>query len=185
VAKTIDHYGTKIKLPDPWERQSNETPQAFEAFVIFRDMEGKRSYKRVSEQLQKSETLIGRWGRKHRWQSRREAWEDEQDRLVREELIKGITTMRKTHTAIAGQMLVKALKALQSLPVEDMTMQDIARAVDVAAKLERLSRGEATERTEGNANISGKITIASDPYDELSVEELRKLAQLADNEQEI
>ena len=180
MAATIDYYGNKIRLPEPWERQPKESDVAFEAFVTYRDMGTERSHAKVAQKVGKNKGLISRWSRVHGWTARIEAWTDEQDRIVREELVKGITTMRKNHTAIAEQMLIKALKALQKLPIEEMTPGDIAKTVDVAAKLERLSRGEATERTEGSASVNGKITIASDPYDELTTEELRKLARLSD-----
>jgi hypothetical protein len=182
MATTIDYYGDKIRVPAPWERQPGEQSEAFKAFTLYRDAQPKTGAGKVGEKLGKSATQTERWCTKYRWKERREAWEDEQDRLMREELLKGVTSMRKNHAAIAGQMLVKALKALKKLPEDDMTMQDIARAIDVAAKLERLSRGEATERTEGNANITGKMTVTTDPYSELTVEELRKLARLADEQ---
>ena len=180
MVTTIDYYGSKIRLPAPWERQPKESEKAFEAFAAYRDMGPKRSHAKVAQEIGKNKGLIARWSRVHVWTSRIEAWTEEQDRLVRDELIKGVTAMRKTHADIAEQILIKALKALKSLPVEEMTIQDIARAVDVGAKLERLSRGEATERTEGKSEVSGKVTVTSDPYEELTTEELRKLARLAD-----
>ena len=180
MAATIDYYGNKIRLPEPWERQPKESDVAFEAFVTYRDMGPERSHAKVAQKIGKNKGLISRWSRIHGWTARIEAWTDEKDRKTREELIKGITDMRKNHVGIAEQMLVKALKALQKIPVEEMTMQDIARAVDVGAKLERLSRGEATERTESKNEISGKVTVTSDPYEELTTEELRRLAKLAD-----
>ena len=182
MATTIDYYGNKIRLPAPWERQPKESDVAFEAFVAYRDMGTERSHAKVSQKVGKNKGLIARWSRVHGWVARIEAWTDEQDRLTREELAKGITAMRKNHTDIANEMLKKALKAMLKLPVEEMTMQDIARAVDVATKLERLSRGEATERTEGTTEHRGHITVASDPYEELTTEELRKLARLADEQ---
>ena len=167
-------------VPEPWERQPNESERAFEAFTVYRDMGAERSYAKSGKKLGKSKTIIERWGRVYRWAERIEAWTDEQDRLTREALIKGITAMRKNHTDVAYEMLQKARAALQSLPLEEMTMTDVARAVDVASKLERLSRGEPTERTESRNEIGGGVTIITDPYGELTTEELRKLAKLAD-----
>ena len=53
--------------------------------------------------------------------------------------------------------------------------------VDVAAKLERLSRGEVTERTEGKQTIAGKVQTESVrkleavDLDKLTDEELEQL----------
>ena len=86
-----------------------------------------------------------------------DAFDQEMDRQVQEELRKGRAAMLKNHVGIAQAMLTKALKALQKLPVDELTAQDIARIVDTAAKLERISRGEATERTEGKQTIAGDV----------------------------
>ena len=166
--------------PEPWERKPKESDVAFEAFVTYRDMGADRSYAKVGQKLSKSTTIINRWGGVYNWVERVESWDNEQDRLVRESFIKGITAMRKKHIDIAAQMLLKALRGLRSLKEEDMTPRDIATMVDISAKLERLSRGEVTERTEGKNEISGKVEITKDPYEELSVEELRALARIAD-----
>ena len=168
--------------PQPWERQPKETDVAFEAFTVYRDMGADRSYVKVSQKLGKSRTIIDRWGRTHGWAVRIEAWTAEQDRIMRDELIKGVTAMRKNHTNIAAAMLTKALDALEMIPADDMTMQDIARAVDVAAKLERLSRGEATERTEGQTELTGKLAVAVDPFEGLTTEELREYIRARKNE---
>lgn len=172
---------TENRVPEQWERQENESPQAFEAFAEYRNMGNDRSLAKVAERLGKSTPLMERWSRTHRWVARVEAWTDEQDRQTRENLSKGVTAMRKNHADIATAMLVKAAKALQRLPAEEMAPRDIATLVDVAAKLERLSRGEATERTEGRNEIRGRVTVASDPYEGLTTEELRKLVQLVDD----
>ena len=168
--------------PAPWERQSNESDVAFEAFAIYRDMGPERGYAKVAQKLHKSQTIINRWGRTHNWVSRTESWDSEQDRLVRESFTKGITAMRKKHIDTAAMMLVKALRGLQNLREDDMTPRDIATMVDISSKLERLSRGEVTERTEGKTEISGKVEVESDAYSELSVEELRALARIADED---
>jgi hypothetical protein len=163
----------------PWERQTKESVVAFEAFAEYRDMGAERSHAKVAKKVGKNKGLIARWSRIHGWTARIEAWTDEQDRITREELLKGITAMRKNHAEIANQMLVKALKALLGLPTEEMTMQDIARAVDVATKLERLSRGEATERTESKTEIAGGVTVNDGvDLDKLTDDELATLNEL-------
>lgn len=125
----------------PWERQEDDTPKAWEAFVVYRDME-KRSLAKVADELGKSVKLIERWSAKYNWQSRIDAWEVEKDRLLRIELTKDIGAMRKRHADIASAMLVKASRALLKIPDDEIKATDISRMVDVASKLERISRGD-------------------------------------------
>lgn len=101
------------------------------------------------------------------------------DRQAREELAKGITEMRKNHVDIAKAMSGKALQALQKIPTDEMTPRDIITMVDVAAKLERISRGEATERTEGKQTIAGEVSLSSIDFRRVSDEELATLDAIA------
>lgn len=144
-------------LPELWKRQDGEGAQAFQAFAEYRDMGAERSLAKVAQKLGKSKALMERWSSRWHWGVRVDAWDDEMDRQVREELAKGITEMRRNHVGIAKAMLVKSLQALKKIPAEEMTSRDIATMVDVAAKLERISRGEATERTEGKRTITGTV----------------------------
>lgn len=141
----------------PWERQDEETGPAFEAFLTYRDLGPGRTFAAVVEKLQKSDTLIHKWKKEWNWRERADAWDAELDRQRREELGKGITEMRKTHVAVARAMLTKAQEALEKIPLKELTAQDITRMVDIAAKLERISRGEVTERTEGKQTIAGEV----------------------------
>lgn len=142
----------KANTPKPWERQENENPKPFEAFCTYRDMGMERSIRAVAAKLGKSETLIGRWSTNNHWVERVAAWDDEQERIEREiaqkEQAKAIREMRKRHADIANAMLLKAAKALKAIPDDEVRAGDISRMVDVAAKLERISRGDVGEVVE-------------------------------------
>jgi hypothetical protein len=171
------------RVLEPWERQANESVKAFEAFTAYRDMGTDRSLAKVGTKLGKSTALMERWSVTHRWVARVEVWENEKDRIVREELAKGVTAMRKKHAGIAAIMLDKAVKGLQAIPLEELTMQDIARAVDVATKLERLSRGEATEKTESKTELAGALTVSNIDLGKLTDDELGQLDELLNKSQ--
>ena len=132
----------------PWERQEGETARAYEAFSEYRDMGADRSLAKVGQKLGKSKAQMEKWSKKYSWVVRVEAWDIEQDRLIREELMKNIGAMRKRHADIAVAMLTKAAKALLKIPVEEVKASDISRMVDVASKLERISRGDVGEVVE-------------------------------------
>ncbi|MGN0998659.1 MAG: hypothetical protein ACI4PO_03830 [Faecousia sp.] len=169
--------------PKPWERQPGETPKPFEAFCVYRDMGLERSLSKVAAKLSKSETLMGRWSGQYDWVKRAAAWDDEQERVEREakekQRLKDIAKMRERHAGIAVTMLVKAATALQVLPPEEIKAQDISRMVDVASKLERISRGDVgdviEERNGGEAVSPVQIYIPTnnrekkDDFDDLEV----------------
>ena len=164
--------------PELWERQDGESAQAFQAFAAYRDMGAERSLHKVAEKLSKSDALMKRWSSQWHWGIRADAWDDELDRRSCRELQKGIAEMRKNHVGIAKAMLVKSLQALQRIPVDEMTPRDVATMVDVPAKLERISRGEVTERTEGKQTIAGEVSFGSIDLSKVSDEELAALDEI-------
>lgn len=138
--------------PKPWERQPDETPKQYEAFCVYRDMGTNRTLEKVGQHLGKSATLMERWSSKNQWVNRVTAWDDERERIEREtaqkQQLEDIKKMRKRHAAIATQMIVKASMALQQIPPEEVKAADISRMVDVASKLERISRGDVGDVVE-------------------------------------
>lgn len=134
---------------EKWERQNEETPKAYAAFCVYRDMGPERTQEKVSAELGKSETLISRWSAKYGWVDRVTAWDDEQERLARvaaqKEQLKAIKDMRKRHADLGQAILIKAAKALQRIPEDEIKAGDISRMVDTGSKLERISRGDVGE----------------------------------------
>lgn len=136
----------RANTPEPWDRREKESTKAYEAFCIYRDLGIDRSLAKVAEKCQKSGSLIGRWSREHDWVKRAAKWDDEQERIEREiaqrEQAKAIREMRKRHADLAKAMLIKSAKALARIPDDEIKPGDVSRMVDVASKLERISRGD-------------------------------------------
>ena len=137
-------------IPEPWERQAGEPPKAWEAFTIYRSMPAKeRSVQKVGErQGKKWVSYMQDWSAKWRWVDRAAEYDNYLDRQKMEQEAKNRKEMYDMHIKAARAMLGKALKALQSIPAEDMSANDISRMIEVASKLERISRGETTESIE-------------------------------------
>ena len=77
----------KIPEPDyPWDRQPDESMQAFEAFAIYRDMAYQRSLAAAAWKLRKSKKLLERWSCGHGWVKRVAACDAYNDRESRNEL---------------------------------------------------------------------------------------------------
>lgn len=168
-----------IREPDPWERQLNESPQAFEAFAAYRDMGAARSTAKVSRALSKSKALMDRWSSEHDWVKRVAAWDAEKDRVARETQLKDIIAMRERHASIAKKMLETADNALNTINPNDVSTNEIARLVEIASKLERISRGDVgdviEERNGGDAIPAVQIYVPdnnrgkADTFDDLEV----------------
>jgi len=136
--------------PKPWERQERETPKSFAAFCVYRDMNPQeRSLPNTAIAVGKSRSLMDAWSQKYGWVERAAAWDDEQDRLKREAdqkaQIEAIKEMRKRHTKVAVKMIDKAEAAIDEILAGEIKPADIPRIVDIATKLERISRGDAGE----------------------------------------
>jgi len=54
----------------PWERQEHESPKAWEAFLLYREMGVNRTLTSVAEQLKKSVALLSRWSTDFHWKER-------------------------------------------------------------------------------------------------------------------
>lgn len=138
----------KNQVREPWDRLENESTKAYEAFVEYRNMGRCRSHAKVAKVLGKSTNLMNRWGSLYNWTDRAARWDDEQDRLARQAQLDEIKKMRKRHADLANAMLVKAAKALQRIPEDEIKAGDVSRMVETAAKLERISRGDVGEVVE-------------------------------------
>lgn len=152
--------------PNPlWARQPGETDKAFEAFAVYRDLGPARSLTIAGRELGKSKATLERWCVRFKWVERVSAWDDEADRLSRErDLLERQDARRRMLDAHAkGGMELHAIGAavLRDYDVTDpehgeeakkriagLTVAEAARIMEIGAKLERLARGETTERVE-------------------------------------
>ena len=137
MAKEKEKY-----TPEPWECQDGETAKAYAAFCAYRDLGPERSLSKTGAVLGKNPGGLEEWSSKNEWVKRAAAWDAEQDRIARKAQLDEIVKMRKRHAKLASDMLTKAAKALDHLPEEEIKASDLSRMVDVASKLERLSRGD-------------------------------------------
>lgn len=128
----------------PWEIQPGETAKQFEAFVVYRDMEH-RSLANTGKSLGKSKAMMERWSSANKWVERAAAWDNEKDRIARQEQIKEIRKMRERHAKGSVAMFAKALEGLKNIKPEELTAQDIVRMFSESVKAERISRGDTSE----------------------------------------
>jgi hypothetical protein len=154
-------------IPEPWERQPEETDEAWEAFQIYRDMKDKRVLERVAERLGKTGQLISRWKIKHRWHERCLALDIKIDREFNESLIREKVKARTEVYELGRTLRLKAAEKLNDMIAngEMIDKKDILPWAELGSRLERLALGEATESIKiENKNTDDEIErLLDDP----------------------
>lgn len=126
-----------------WERQENESAEAYEAFSLYRDMApAERSLARVGQKLGKSKTLMERWSSKHEWKHRVYEYEKYLDALALHKATTQLAEMRARHIKIGQLLQTKGLKALEKIEDKYIESQDAIRMVTEGVKIEATRAGE-------------------------------------------
>lgn len=180
-----------------WEQQEGESSTAFAHFAAYRDMRypkagtgdtavmdgtvpyEKRSLRKVAAALGMNFRTIARQSETWEWVKRCEAYDAYVDRSIREANEAAIRKMNQEHALLAQQMIRKATRRLLQMPDDQISAAELVRMVDVAVKVERLSRGESTENQAVTHN--GEVEVKKDAaldLSGLSNEELDQFEQL-------
>jgi len=176
------------KNPDlkPWEKQPGETCKAFGAFTTYRDLGPRRSLDKTAKELRRKPGGIYDLSARWQWVGRVSAYDMYLDELKRKKHEASIEKMVEDHAKQAQN-----ITALLSTPVEALVKKlkhdpDFAKTfmkdiIDnpqklmgmiasmgstwaAAIKIERLSRGEPTDKTRVDQRTTGTlITGAVDP----------------------
>lgn len=171
-----------------WDRQLSETPSAYQKFCAFRDMVSldnplaKRTLGKFAEQVGVSRNHAKQLSHRHGWTQRCRDYDAHISELIREQNEAEIIKMRKTHASIATQMVVKGARRLLSLQDDELNASDVVKLIETGIKIERLSRGEATESqkvvSETKVTHQGEISIQQLKYGELTDKELDDLERI-------
>jgi hypothetical protein len=132
----------------PWDKQPGETNRQYMGFLTYRNLGMRRSIRRLREEFysrsHSSHSTLAEWSATHRWQERCAAWDRHEADRVADETRQAIVDMNKRHAAIANAALNKAVENLTALDASTLTPRDLVAMIDLAVKVERLARGEAS-----------------------------------------
>lgn len=149
-------------MPEPWERQVGERQGAFQAFIAYRDLPGKRSATRAAEKLNKGVHQLEVWCTKWHWLQRVEAWDDHLDEERRRTSEEAVREMGERHVRLAQNLQSKAVASLIAMGDVGPEEKEIPKWIDTGVKLERLATGQSTE------------TIRQGQIDDATDQELRR-----------
>ena len=146
-------------MAEIWERQKNESSKAYAAFCVYRDLGPDRSLEKTREILGKSAGYtrwMQTWSSKYDWVTRAQAYDDYIEGKKRKKNEKEILEMAERHVKVAKAFLLIIAQALQQIDPAQLSPSDMAKWLEVATKLERLSRGVPTEI--GKQEVQGQVT---------------------------
>lgn len=98
-----------------WDKQPTESPEAFEAWVIYRDNEDQRTTTAVARRLGKAQQLISRWAMRHKWTRRLDEWLVYLDQQNQADRVREKRENEKRKIATGKRMQSSALEGLLAL----------------------------------------------------------------------
>lgn len=160
-------------MPEPWERQPEETNKSWNAFRLYRDMEpSERSLAKIAAKLGfKYPTQTETWSRKNDWVSRAGQYDCHIDGLKRaqRERERLAASERRIQIAknmqlVGGSKIQEIGKAIQDAikegkPLPEISLKDAALLIDAGVKIERLECGESTDKHELTGKDGGAIQL--------------------------
>ena len=165
----------------------NETTRHRLAFNLYVRMGADRSLEALQEALAADPSLIGlkrapsrstleAWSSALHWQDRILDLEGQAAEQDRHHQLEALREMAERHAREGLALQQKGVERLQSLPAEQLSPADAVRALIEGVRLERLARGEPTDRIMQRGEEShGPVDLAN-----FTNEELRRLAELGD-----
>lgn len=160
VSPLLSFPPTPTVSPFPTSRISTtpkETPRAAAAFQEYCLMGPERSYPKVVEKLGRKTgytRVIEHWASLYHWQDRvrqYDAQEAEKRRVKRQQELE---KMDEEHSLIGRTHLLRAVSAMEPiLKAGEAPFPSLVSLFKYSAELERLARGAATSRLEGDVSI--------------------------------
>jgi hypothetical protein len=140
----------------PWDRQVAESSKAYRHFCLYRDMGTDRSLRKVAADAKTTSNLrqLQHWSSRWNWVARCQSYDDElqrQDRLRQEKERRDMVSRHAKIAVLSQNLVVKGIEKMLGQIEQgekELSASAASRLLDVAVKVERLSRGEPTEISE-------------------------------------
>lgn len=154
----------------PWDRQPDEPATAYEAFRLYRDLtpSQRTNIAAVAEQSDMSTVDCLACATEWNWRVRAETWDEVCHRIDDAERLDAIRQMHAVHRRAGRAALTKAVQALNQLQPEEMTPPQIARLLDLGARLERSTLIVSVEELQGLDVL--EVEDEDDPWERIARE---------------
>lgn len=157
--------------PRPWDQLEEETPKAYAAFCVFRDLGPARllcEAIRIHYSGRSCQRHVNDWKRIYRWDERVRAYDQHCQRLAEEATAAAVAAekakleaerieAKRQRVETARLAVSKARAALEATPADQIPAGTIPQLLKVGADLARLEDGEATEMIKGEADLVVKV----------------------------
>jgi hypothetical protein len=179
AVKVTPEERTQMKELEPrrptmaFEQLPRESSKAFAAFQVYLELGPQRSLALVSQRLAKSLPTLKDWSAKFGWPSRvaahagylasvERAAQEAQLRAKADEWLRRQIDLKEREWEMHEKCIAAARRALTAFMERDKVyanLADIARILEVASKLGRMSSGLATETVEHTGADGGPIRV--------------------------
>ena len=166
----------------PWECQPSESPRAFAAFVVFRDLpSSKRTIAQVLSILRSqgsaAQKTVREYFVKYSWLDRVAAWEAYLDSRRRSASERGVISAARRQTEVGNRMVEVGLQALERIAAhpESIGTADARLLIMDGAKLIERAQGLVTDSDKDKETLRDQKRL-----EDYSDEELKRLAQLGE-----
>jgi hypothetical protein len=165
-----------------WEQFINEPRQAFNLFVVYRDLYPKQmSPKELSALSGYGVAAIRHWMQRWKWKERFFEWSKYQDKLAMVEQAEIRTDMNDRQILAASDILKKAMDRLAEIDISELTPMEALKWIETAAKLERTAiddnRAIVEAQIEANAYSVGNVQKAEAATADKGLEEILAILQ--------
>src|SRR5260370_36384640 len=156
------------RAPAPWEQQPEETPRAYGAFCVYRDLGPRRTLAAAAAAFfertgDAPERQVDKWSSAHRWVERAAAWDRHLDAEGRAAQETARREMAERHGREARALPAKALERLRALRPEELSPADVLRFFVEAAELERAALGGTGSAPPPTVARQGRAPARSPP----------------------
>lgn len=152
----------------PWDQKVDETPKAWEAFLIWREMgSGHRSIAQCATLLGKLQLNVRRWRIKYDWDIRVAAYDAMLSEHTEKARIEEAKLMGVRQAKLGMGMAQIAQRRVDQIANSDeliaaLSVGDVARLAKDGTQIERDARGE-DKNTGTTANITFNFNMAAPP----------------------
>lgn len=118
-------------MSQPWERREGETPKAFAAFCVYRDMGASRSLDKTRQELGKSAgytRVLEDWSSHHNWGRRADLYDEHLSGVAVQSVEEGIRQDRIAYRDTVKREAAEFAEAAVAMRREAMMRDDKAEA---------------------------------------------------------